>query len=214
MADIEITEMTREQEAAIGGILGAAFAENPLTGEVAEKGGRYVGVMLGSVVVMAMSDAGTAVLGARADGVLAGIAVVVPGKWEPSRGRLAAAFWHMLWRMPLGVFKSSVRWMVRMRRALVAVGKRDDELELMFLAVRPEMRGRGLGRALVERACALAAQRGLKALRLEAVAGTPAVGLYSRLGFRCVSDFTAGGRVVHVMRRAVAQGGVSRPAPE
>lgn len=59
------------------------------------------------------------------------------------------------------------------------------EAEILTLAVRPEARRRGLGRALVESAFGLAKQAGADAFFLEvAEDNAPAIGLYQTAGFR------------------------------
>jgi|WetSurMetagenome_2_1015567.scaffolds.fasta_scaffold858458_2 [ribosomal protein S18]-alanine N-acetyltransferase len=62
-----------------------------------------------------------------------------------------------------------------------------DEGEILTLAVRPEARRRGLGRALVEAAAAEAGRRGAGALLLEVAADNPAaLALYQGQGFERV----------------------------
>ena len=58
-----------------------------------------------------------------------------------------------------------------------------DEAELLLLAVRPEARLRGIGRALVEAVAEEAHARGALRLMLEMRAGNPAQALYRASGF-------------------------------
>lgn len=58
-----------------------------------------------------------------------------------------------------------------------------DEAELLLLAVRPEARMRGIGRALVESVSDEARGRGALRLMLEMRDGNPAIALYSAAGF-------------------------------
>lgn len=59
------------------------------------------------------------------------------------------------------------------------------EAEILSLAVRPALQGRGIGRRLVERALEEIDARGAPRLLLEvAVSNEPALRLYRRLGFR------------------------------
>lgn len=58
-----------------------------------------------------------------------------------------------------------------------------DESELLLLAVRPEMRGRGIGRHLLAMFAEEARRRGAARLLLEMRDGNPAEGLYRQFGF-------------------------------
>jgi ribosomal-protein-alanine N-acetyltransferase len=58
-----------------------------------------------------------------------------------------------------------------------------DEAELLLLAVCPEVRGRGVGRALVEAVSDESRLRGAQRLMLEMREGNPALALYSAAGF-------------------------------
>ena len=61
-----------------------------------------------------------------------------------------------------------------------------DESELMLIAVRPQARGRGIGRALLCETFALATQRGAAACFLEVRGDNPAIALYQSEGLVCV----------------------------
>lgn len=58
-----------------------------------------------------------------------------------------------------------------------------DEAELLLLGVKPQARGAGVGRALIDHFAAAAAARGAKRLHLEVRDGNAAVNLYNELGF-------------------------------
>lgn len=58
-----------------------------------------------------------------------------------------------------------------------------DEEELLLIAVRPEARGRGLGRRLLQTYISAARRRGVRRIFLEMRANNPAHRLYSRCGF-------------------------------
>lgn len=58
-----------------------------------------------------------------------------------------------------------------------------DEGELLLLAVRPRFRGRGIGKALLDRIIADARGRGVRMLHLEVRAENEAIQLYSESGF-------------------------------
>ncbi len=58
-----------------------------------------------------------------------------------------------------------------------------DEAELLLIGVRPDFRGKGIGRKLLERTCVTAAALGAKKLHLEMREGNDAELLYKRQGF-------------------------------
>ena len=65
----------------------------------------------------------------------------------------------------------------------------DDRFQLARMAVRPDMRGHGFGRALIERAISHAKDSGAKSLYL--LSNTilaPAISLYERFGFKATSQ--------------------------
>jgi ribosomal-protein-alanine N-acetyltransferase len=59
-----------------------------------------------------------------------------------------------------------------------------DEAELLLIGVRPDLQGKGIGRALIERTCREARVRGAIRLMLEVRATNPAIELYRNAGFR------------------------------
>ena len=61
-----------------------------------------------------------------------------------------------------------------------------DEEELLLLAVSPALRGKGLGRVLLDHFCATAAMRGAERAFLEMRRGNPAGRLYEANGFQVV----------------------------
>ena len=61
-----------------------------------------------------------------------------------------------------------------------------EEEELLLLAVRPDARGRGLGRILLNELAAAARKRGAQRLFLEMRRGNPAEFLYRNFGFEPV----------------------------
>ena len=70
--------------------------------------------------------------------------------------------------------------------------------ELISIAVRPEFRGRGVARALIEETIAIVQQHGIVAMRLMVELGNDdAIALYRRLGFvrlRTVPNYYGNGR--------------------
>ena len=68
--------------------------------------------------------------------------------------------------------------------ALAALGVRGEEGWIGGFGLAPDLRGRGLGRALMDDLVAAARARGLRRLRLEVLANNPvAIALYEKTGF-------------------------------
>lgn len=62
-----------------------------------------------------------------------------------------------------------------------------DEAEILTIGIRPDVRGRGLGRRLIAAACEAAARRGALRLFLEvSECNGPALSMYRRAGFEPV----------------------------
>jgi ribosomal-protein-alanine N-acetyltransferase len=62
-----------------------------------------------------------------------------------------------------------------------------EEAQILDIAVSPGQRGRGIARALMEHACAVAREKQAEVLSLEVRASSAAaIGLYQRTGFRRV----------------------------
>lgn len=82
-----------------------------------------------------------------------------------------------------------------------------DEAEVLTVAVLPEARGHGLGRALLDRAVAEARARGADSMVLEvSVANAPALRLYASAGFQTVGRrprYYPGGTDALIQRRAL-----------
>jgi putative acetyltransferase len=98
----------------------------------------------------------------------------LPGDYAPPRGRLLLA---TLEGTPAGC---------------VALHKLDQEVcEMKRLYVRPQCRGKGLGRALAERIIADAGEIGYKQLRLDTVEPImqDAVAMYRTLGFHEIAPY-------------------------
>jgi ribosomal-protein-alanine N-acetyltransferase len=89
-----------------------------------------------------------------------------------------------------------------------------DEAEVLTLAVRPELRGQGLGRALLDAAIAEARSSGAACMVLEvAVGNKPARRLYERAGFTQVGRrrrYYASGEDALVLRVSLVR---SAPPP-
>jgi putative acetyltransferase len=98
----------------------------------------------------------------------------LPGEYTPPDGRLL-----------LATHSSQLAGCV----ALHKLG--NDICEMKRLYVRPEFRGKGLGRVLAERLVADAREIGYKRLRLDTVEPVMrnAVGLYRKLGFREIAPY-------------------------
>ena len=98
----------------------------------------------------------------------------LPGEYAPPEGRLLLATYE---GTPAGC---------------VALHKLDAGIcEMKRLYVRPQFRGKGLGRALAERIIADAQQIGYKQLRLDTVEPMmqAAVAMYRQLGFREIAPY-------------------------
>jgi ribosomal protein S18 acetylase RimI-like enzyme len=61
-----------------------------------------------------------------------------------------------------------------------------DEMQIRYMATHEDYRGRGVGRAIVERLEAIATAGGARLIRLNA--REPAVGFYERLGYEVAGD--------------------------
>lgn len=99
----------------------------------------------------------------------------LPGAYAPPRGALLAA-----------------RDGDNRLAGCVALRPMDDETcELKRLYVRPEQRGSGLGRRLVEAIVDAARERGYRRMRLDTTPGMEAAqALYEELGFREIAPYT------------------------
>ena len=98
----------------------------------------------------------------------------LPGEYSPPAGRLL-----------LAAHGSQLA-------GCAALHKLENEIcEMKRLYVRPEFRGKGLGRVLAERLVADAREIGYKRLRLDTVEPVMrnAVGLYRKLGFREIAPY-------------------------
>lgn len=92
------------------------------------------------------------------------------------------------------------------------VGVIGDDAHLRELDVVPEAAGRGIGRALVERVCDLAARRGHRRLVLTTFRDVPFnAPWYARLGFRELTRDSAGPALDAILR-AEAEAGLPAEA--
>lgn len=98
----------------------------------------------------------------------------LPGKYAPPDGRLL-----------LADFSCQLAGCVGLRKL------EDRICEMKRLYVRPQFRGKGLGRALADRIIAEARQIGYDRMRLDTVEPVmrDAVAMYRRLGFREISPY-------------------------
>lgn len=89
----------------------------------------------------------------------------------------------------LGMLTLPDTWLLIARADQVPVGfalarRTLDESELLLIAVHPDARGVGTGRALIDRTAAEAKRRGADKLMLEVRANNPALALYEAAGFK------------------------------
>src|SRR5438132_10386537 len=100
----------------------------------------------------------------------------LPGKYAPPNGRLLLALWD---NRPAGVV------------ALRPLSDQNASCEMKRLYVRPEFRGKAIGRALAERLIIEARQTGYESMRLDTVQGKmdTAIALYRELGFKEIAPY-------------------------
>ncbi len=92
--------------------------------------------------------------------------------------------------------------------------RRDGLVTVYHVAVVPEARGAGIGRALLTHVAQDAADRGLAAVRLKCPAELPANGFYARIGFRLVTREAGRGRPLNVWECRIANArDADRPSP-
>ncbi|WP_174274325.1 GNAT family N-acetyltransferase [Sphingomonas bacterium] len=131
-----------------------------------------------------MSGGAAIVAGSAAD--IDGVMPVMDAAFDPGFGEA----WTR--GQCLGILSLPDVWLTLARRedagicGFTLARRTFDEAELLLLAVDPPARGRGIGRALVERCARDAAQRGALKLMLEMRDGNPAVALYEKAGFAIV----------------------------
>ena len=99
----------------------------------------------------------------------------LPGKYAPPAGRLLLADWN-----------GQTAGMVAMRPL-----EEKGLCEMKRLYVRPEFRGKSLGRALADEVIRQALEIGYQRMRLDTVQGImdPAIRLYRALGFREIPPY-------------------------
>ncbi len=100
----------------------------------------------------------------------------LPGDYAPPEGRLLLAEYEGLLAGCIGLHK---------------IGPTICEMKRLYL--RPQFRGKGLGRALVDRIIAEARQIGYKRMRLDTVEPVmkDAVAMYRRIGFQEIAPYCA-----------------------
>ena len=196
----EIATIGLERTDEIEQVLGRAFADNPASAPL-RNNPSYVSVFLGTLARTALKDKTTAAFGAMLDGRLAGLAVTISGKWRPRTISILPGILRMLFRLPPRVFFNALSWLNTAQKITKKIEKYEDELELLLLAVEPELHGAGAGQALMARCCDEVRARGFKKMRLETIVGTPAVGFYEKLGLVAEGEFDIGDEKLVVMRK-------------
>ncbi len=101
----------------------------------------------------------------------------LPGKYAPPAGRLLLALWE-----------GEVAGLCALRPL-----SEDGLCEMKRLYVRPQFRGKAIGRALAARLIAEAGAIGYRAMRLDTVPGRMdgAIAMYRELGFREITSYYA-----------------------
>lgn len=84
--------------------------------------------------------------------------------------------------------------------------RRDGIVSVYHIAVMPEARGTGIGRALLADVGGDAGERGMAAVRLKCPADLPANEFYRHLGFRLVSGEAGAARPLNVWEYRLADG--------
>jgi putative acetyltransferase len=104
----------------------------------------------------------------------------LPGDYSPPDGRLL-----------LAEYESQLAGCVALHK--ITLPGEDGVCEMKRLYLRPQFRGKGLGRTLAERMIAEARQIGYQRMRLDTVgpAMKDAVGMYRKLGFREIPAYRA-----------------------
>ncbi len=120
---------------------------------------------------------------ATIDGVVQGAVVGTP---EPNAAFDAVA--NPLWRFGAHVLRHRPRMVVQLLYAKLRpahdVARPANSVELMYIFASREARGRGIGRALVERFVEASRARGAQHVTLSVeVDNAPAIKLYERMGF-------------------------------
>lgn len=120
---------------------------------------------------------------ATVDGVVQGAVVGTP---EPNAAFDAVA--RPLWRFAAHVLRHRPHMLVQLAYAKLRpahdVARPADSVELMYIFAAPEARGRGVGRALVERFAEASRARGAAHVTLSVeVDNASAIALYERMGF-------------------------------
>ena len=196
----EISAIGVERSDEIEKILGPAFADNPMSAPLRHNPA-YVGTFMGVLARAALKDKSVAAFGAKMDGRLAGLAVTVSGVWKPRLLAMMPGMLRMMFRLPPRVFLNAISWIKTMQKVTKNIQKYEDELELLLLAVKPELHGSGAGRALMAKCFEEIRARGLAKMRLETVGGTSAVGFYEKLGLTTEGEFDVGDEKLLVMRK-------------
>lgn len=125
------------------------------------------------------------------------LTAAVTGAWVPWVFRFLAGRYGVGLEAALRALSSKVAFARSFRPAYRAAA------QVLSLAVAPDRRGRGIGRALLERGLGYLRRQGARRVKLEVLGGNDAAfALYRNLGFRAVGDvpYGDGGRWIVMLK--------------
>lgn len=113
-------------------------------------------------------------------GIEQGLDVEIQQKFGPGTGIRGAA------RLTAQTAATLEKYSAYLRYLIPSVPK--DVYYLQFLSVKPELRGKGLGKLLLSNAFDRAREKGYRACQLDVSGDTPAVDFYRHMGMETISE--------------------------
>ncbi len=113
-------------------------------------------------------------------GIEQGLDVEIQRKFGPGTGLRGAA------RLDPQTARTLEKYSAYLRYLIPSVPK--DVYYLQFLSVKPELRGKGLGKLLLSNAFDHARKKGYRACQLDVSGDTPAVDFYGHMGMETISE--------------------------